>query len=90
VLKCRGAKAATPERAELLSLQDYRDGAVVDERYVHHGAKAACLDRVNAGHAEPLAEVMEEAHGHLGRGSPDETGALSFACVCEQGELRDG
>src|SRR5215213_10975839 len=79
-------RAAVRRRA----FQDYRDGAFVDERYVHHGAEAACLDRVNAGVAEPIAEVVEEVRGLLGRGRPDETGAPSFACVREQGELRDG
>ena len=90
MLKCCQAEAARPERAVQLSLQENRDGAVVYERYVHHGAEAACLDRVNAGRAEPFAEVVEEARGLLGRGSPDEAGALSLACVREKGELGDG
>jgi hypothetical protein len=74
----------------LLSLQDYRDGTVVDERYVHHRAEAACLDRVNAGRAETCAEVVEEARGFFGRGCFDEAGTLSLARVGEKGELGDG
>ena len=81
---------AVPRTIGSLPLQENRDGAVVDERYVHHGAEAARLDRVNAGRTEPLAEVIEEARGLLGRSSPNEAGALSFARVREQSELRDG
>ena len=84
------SEARWAERADLLSLQEYCDGAVVDECYVHHSAEAACLDRVDAGRAQPLTEVVEEACGLLGRGRPDEAGAFTPACVREEGELRDG
>ena len=74
----------------MLSLQYYRDRAVVDERYVHHCSEAACLDGVDARRSEPFAEVVEEARGLLGRGRSDEAGASTFACVGKEGELGDG
>jgi hypothetical protein len=74
----------------MLSLQNYRYGAVVDERYVHHGAEAACLDRVNSRCTEPFAEVVEEARGFFGWGRFDEAGTFSLARVGEEGELGDG
>ena len=77
-------------RDDKLSLEDYRDRAVVDECYVHHRTEAACLDRVYAGRAESLAEVVEEARGLLGRGRSDEAGTSALTCVCEERELRDG
>ena len=45
---------------------------------------------MNARLAEQFAEVIEETYGVLGRGCSDEAGALSFACVREERELRDG
>jgi hypothetical protein len=74
----------------MLSLQEYRDGAVVDERYVHHRAEAACLDGVDARSTEPFAEVVEEATRLFGRGRSDEAGTLSLASVGEEGELGNG
>ena len=84
------SEARRAKRADQLSLQEYRDGAVVDERYVHHRAEAACLDRVNSRCVEPFAEVVEQARGFFGRGRSDEAGTLSLARVGEEGELRDG
>ena len=72
-----------------LALEDYRDGAVVDEGHVHHRPEAARRDLVYACRAEPLAEVVEEACCLLGWGRIDEAGTPAFARVCEEGELGD-
>src|SRR5918995_3888759 len=87
------ASASRPSRfvpCSRLPLQNYRNGAVVDERHAHHRPEGAGLHRDDARRAQPLAEVVEKRLGLLRRGRADEARALAFLRVGEEGELRDG
>jgi hypothetical protein len=73
-----------------LSLQDNGDGTIVRERNVHHRSERTGLYGPDARCAQLLAEVIKEHFCFFGWSGGDEAGALAFAGIGEEGELRDG
>ena len=72
----------------LAGVEEDGDGAVVGEVDAHVGAEFAGGDGDAAG-AEVLGDGFVEGDGLFGARGGDERGAVAFACVAEEGELRD-
>ena len=74
---------------QLLTINYYRHWPVIHKVYLHVGAETASFHMQSVLFAQHLVEIVVQRFRHFGASRFDKTGAVAFAGVAIQGELRD-